>query len=454
VLDRVSGPLVDRRVADFRRSLGGDLIATAGVYRPLARPVGKKVEFINSPFELVLALRLGVAYGPARRIAEAIGAPRMLGDTVVDLLAAVDPGELAELRLTSSRAVRVRTPGEARRVAGALAELATTHAPAVAGRFASVDALLADARGERARAGAGELAAAVLLAGAGRIDEARTELAAAEPGRDPRAGRRSDARRLHWRLTRWLDAQEGNGEPPPPAPAGVPVPPLGEAWREVRRLARARRAALRVVRRGARRKSREQLRAELTAELARRTPEREPLWVERSVDRLVASPAQRVAAQLRGAAELRALLRGVRQALLGDEAALEAPHWLDPPARAVFSGPAGPGAHKSLVVLDAAADGDLERVHRALVAADGEVRVRSWLAWEPEPARETSVLAVHVGPYRVGALDGPATAAMTRLMDSAATRGELPVVEGTLYRRAGGGFLLELPLATAPPAPR
>jgi len=156
---------------------------------------------------------------------------------------------------------------------------------------------------------------------------------------------------------------------------------MSKLWQE----SRATSAAVDAVRRERVGKARAELRAMLERELAGRGVSPSPLWIDRTLDHLHDSPAEKRELLIKGR------VYHAIQRLIGSTASLEA-----------------------------------------------------WLDWDTD---EEGYLAVHIGERRVGTLDEAATIAYRAVMKAAGERDESPYTQARLAPRPRPGrYLVELRL--------
>lgn len=341
------GWVVDERVGDdegilaaLRKPLHGDFDATAEVSRGLGIP--------DRPPVRLTYVSVGVGYEPLRCLSWLLGEREMrnaLSEVAADF---GGPSDHAFLEIADE--------GDVPRVVEIVAAVVGDHGAAFAEPYASVDALLDDLQGERRVS---------LLAAAGRLEQARTELAAYVPGPEYAYDRGEHARFVR-QLTRWLDS----GADPALLPEGPPASRFARSepfsarglWHE----AQMRKEAVRQARRDESSLSRDQLRSRLHSELSQRDVSMSPLSVETNLDRMLASPGERRAQTGRALSSLARVGVGVIKALRGRSIPdLSLPEWLDPPARAAYRVPHSRDEWIA-VQLDRGARQWLDRAHAAL----------------------------------------------------------------------------------------
>jgi hypothetical protein len=394
--------------------------------------------WIEQP-ELSVSVRIGLELAPADRLIRFLG-PRAAttcltdSDTVLPrrghgppglsqltavesevraLVAAIDgPGQrfLAERDLTDEFIEYLRSAGEARQLLFAV--------PAVLGASGRREEALRLLEEQEARD-------SPLVQGAEYREYARRL----------RAWLRSGA--IVPRETDLTPAPPGTS-PPPDASLHQPVE-LGEVFENQRKV----REALAAVKGSSDGRTREFLRDLLVRELAARSLERDPLWLEQVLDGI--QHPEHVTENLDAMLEMSmSVLSGP---LEGDPAwPPDPPTWLLPPPRA-FLYDMPQGKRHVVVDLDDGARSWLERAFdtRTPGGADS-MPVDAWLAWDPEPRRASSLLAVHIGKHRVGTVPPELTAVYEPVMTDAESVKQLPRMLGDLGRLASGTFLLQIPL--------
>jgi hypothetical protein len=422
------GPLV----AAFRRPISPDFAATAEFVTTSFGPPGK------APCVEVVAT-VGVSFEPAYRLWPVV-CDRDTSDLTTEVGALLNPP--TDWGVSLSRAADA--PVAARDLVAPVLE----HALPYANRFADVDALIAENRSDPDEFGWQAEVVPLLLAAAGRSDEARRSLAGyLASGREEVAS--NQYRRFAYQLNRWLDA--GSALPAPPTgpvgsrptyePTASPLP----SFSEVRRTTHARRDAVEAVRHGSKGKDRDERREMLVAELAQRGLDVSPLAVETMLDRIDISGTTfgRIRQTGRGLKMLAGAGSGIGKLLRHGPVA--PPAWLQPPPRACY--PARTG-HRSwtAVELDKDAGAWLDRVFTASPnQLNSTVNVDAWVVWDPEPRIPRSRLAVHLGTERVGVLDPVTSERFEPVMKAAAARQELPCLRARLTSLGDRSYLLEVP---------
>jgi hypothetical protein len=294
---------------------------------------------------------------------------------------------------------------EIEEVEGAVDRLVTPvleHGVSWAKPFASVDALI------EVLSGRGEDTAEledipVVLAAAGRVEEARQAIARAL------AAHRSVAQEAYSqefvrKFVDWLDSgavvPDSPVLPPPHEPHVAGEFNLGNIWKQARELAENKRAALDAVRRNQSDRSRDELRQMLAAEFDARGITVSPRDLETQLDAIEATTASaKHNLRVDAAKRLFGIARGVAGAIRdrGDgESAL--PEWLRPPPDAAYSFSTG-FQQWCGVDLDAEQEARLERVVAATrPGIDGSHELEVWLS------NEGDRVDVYVGLDRIGTL--------------------------------------------------
>ena len=398
-------------VGAFRRAVANDFSATAGFYRT---SFGKALP----PLELTGTV--GVSYHRAYRLWPAVSDTER-SDATIELGDLLDVSDELIVTVTDSK--------DAVRAAEQLAGLVLEHALAWAQRYASFDALLEQSQADPECFESEIEEVPLLLAAAGRHDDARAALARYETsGREEVATRHY--KRFSYQLTRWLDA--GGVLPEPPGG------PVGERRHfdnqaptvaDIRREQRAWREAVDAVRRAGRGKNRDELRELLAAELAGRGLTEPPLTIEMQLDGLQAAtspPLERVRLGFRGLKGLVNVVGSVRKVMT--DSLPPTPQWLEPPARASYPVPTN---HRDWVEVDVdpTAAAWLDRVLAgAPIRTNDTVNLDAWLRWDSEPPTADTRIALHIGDERVGHLDSATDVLFRPEMTAAARREELPVI--------------------------
>jgi hypothetical protein len=399
---------------------------------------------------VVASARVGVSYERAYRLWAVVQQHPVWLDLWVDIGVLLDPPQdWFELLLSK--------PSKVAEVASTLTDLVLRYGESFARAHSSLDALIAAIRSDGTSfAGIGQ-EIAILLAAAGRYDEAQVALDDYRAGEDKSVHTRK-SREFAFRLQSWLNSEHSLPDPSSfdfrdeaAQPPGERAPHASDeerrkertALREARHAVHGRSAGL----------SRDEQRELLVAEYRARGVSQTPLEVEQALDSLELVPDGDLS-PLGKVRQARGILRslgeigsGIR-ALVRQERA-QPPDWLVPPERASYGGPSWRDRSPAVAIeLDAQAPVFLDRVFTALsphdrVPATPEV----WLDWDPDAATPESRIAAHIGQQRVGILQAAASDAYRSLMNTAAAHGELPSLNGRLGKVGGNpGFILELRL--------
>jgi hypothetical protein len=201
-------------------------------------------------------------------------------------------------------------------------------------------------------------------------------------------------------------------------------------WRAGRDAADQKKQVVRAVADAGHGKTRDQLRALFVDESARLGVPRDPIWVERALDELEWSPAERARQTALGL-----LIAGKGLTRLARSHGIpEAPAWMQPPPAASYH-VWGEHREKTPVAIDADATSWLDRV---LSSAPGHVEdllaiVDAWFDW-PAPEGERVSIAVYIGAHKVGVLDDLAAERFVAVMESARERNTKPRASATLAR--------------------
>jgi len=355
--------------------------------------------------------------------------------------------ELADLvDATPPLTAKVSTPSDVRRAVTLLARPVLAHAVEWAGRYATVDAVLDACQHDPIFADRQRMVVPVVLAAAGRHDEARSALASYFAVQDPRTEGR-EYRRFAYQLNRWLDS--GAELPPPPrGPVGEPLPFDPEApprkTREQREAERdAFRQAVDAVRHDGGHKTRDELRAMLQGEFtSREVVLDDPLELEMALDAVEAGDSRSARRRL-GFDLLKTVVGGIVQAVRSREAP-PIPTWLEPPPHAAHRVWLDPRRWVT-ITPDPGVEPFLQRVFDAIPTRIlDSVHVDAWLQQDPEPGAAGSRIGVQIGTHRVGTIKGTDQARYEPTMELAARRAEQPLVEARITRLRDGGWLLAL----------
>jgi hypothetical protein len=425
-------------LAEFIRPIGGGVVATVEI-----GCVGREPDRL--PVE-ISQVWVGVGYAPLQRLWPLLGELYRLS-LVWEPVWPPEDDEPSPREDEEEPSLAVSSAADAEAAVAQLTAVVLAQAPAVIEQHGTVEQLLDELRSDREDGSVDERTVA-LLAAAGRLDEARAELARYRPSTGSSQGDR-EARRFVHQITRYLDS---NGDPalipsqPPPSRyESLHRKPMAEIWRE----ARARDEAVKAVKRLGAGTGRADRRAALERELAARGLAQDPLWFERTLDRLAASPAEQAQQTVKALVELGRVglgaIKAIREQRLPD---LTTPGWLEPPDRAAYEIPSSGENPWAAVQLNADAGDWLDRVRAARPKLLGTtLNLEAWLDWE-DHGQPDQRLAVHIGAEPVGILDEHATEAFTAVMRAAAARGELPTTIARLTQRPNG-YLLEVQLPAA-----
>lgn len=427
------------RVATFRRQFADDFFASADY---LSDELGSLQDS-----ELAVRGFMGVSYEPAYRLWPLLCDIEQ-SDYEIHVSDFLGHSDMWDVRISGASGVP--------RAAETLATPILEHGVEWASQYTSVEALLEAIRSDPDWVYSESKVIPVILAGTGRLEEARSALETYVIS-DREEVHTKDYKNFAYRLNRWLDA------------GGVlpdrPTEPLGERYQrdpvsEEEHVQESRenydsylderqerQQAVEAVRAQSTGKDRNQLKEMLKAELADRGQVQvRPLYLENMLDRInppSLSLTKQVELGVRGllgiGAEFHRLFRR------GDHQQ-PAPEWMVPPGRAAYKAHRKWGSYVE-VRLDPSKVEFLERVFAAAPSREFNTvkDLDIWLTWDPESRTSHSQLAVHIGDQRVGDLE-PADVEIYRAdMDAAATREELPYVGAILTRRRFEPiFVLEL----------
>jgi hypothetical protein len=456
-----------------------------------ARPMGNDLPSFRHPiedgfaatveFELVglwqsgdppvkVAAEVGVDYEPAYCLAPLMLGRESYSEYDTELGELLDP--------PSDFVVTMSKTSDADDVARQLVEPILTHALDHARGHASVEDMVDAARTDPDFFDLEIEQVPLLLAAAGRHDEAREALARYQATGDWQVAE-PEYRRFARQLRLWMDA--GAVLPDPPTGPVRSTPAWSERSRpsfgDARAKSRARREAFDSVRHQAAGKTHDELRAMLREEYERRDLPVSQLAIEAAIDAIEVrqTPLGTFTATAQGIALVahqgwrltKAIVDLVKLMRSEDEPDLSErprrPSWLEPPEEAAY--PVGTDRHRDdwmTVELDRDAPGFLQRAHAALEPVLGRpaalspintVLLDAWLSWDTTPPIANSRLIVHVGEHTVGTLVPADAARLTPVMDAAAIRQELPQMKATLttFNRPPH-YLLEID-ASGLPAP-
>jgi hypothetical protein len=272
-----------------------------------------------------------------------------------------------------------------------------------------------------------------ILAAAGRFEEARAALddVAVEPERTDLVDRMlaTEHARTRYQLRRWIDSRGDESL------LAIEAPParVTSSVRETMSRSRALRDAVQAVRRASSTTmARAQNRMLLEDELERRGLDKEPLWIEVTLDKLHATPSDQLGSLRRLAGEGRRAATGIAKAIRDREIPdLSPPPWLDPPEPAYYKIPLDIPKRWVRVILDPDSGGWLEGVYEAITTALDSGTLDAWIDKD-----DASHVVVHLGSQRAGVVTYEHAERYTALLNAAAHRGELPIVAARLTRRA------------------
>jgi hypothetical protein len=394
-----------------------------------------------------VAAWVAVDYEPAYCLAPLVLGRESYSERDTDVGDLLEPP--VELTVTMSKA------SDAGDAARRLVEPIASHALDYVRAHASIEDMLDAARSDPEMMHQEVEQVPLLLAAAGRHDEARDALAGYQAtGEWPVT--EAEYRRFARQLTLWMDG--GGILPDPPTCPVRPTPDWSERARpsfgDVRQKSRARREAFDSVRAQAAGKSREELRAMLRDEYARRDVAVSQLAIEVSIEAIERrrTPLGTVTATVQGVAvvahqgwRLAKGIAGFVKLMRGGEVPDRAgrPEWLEPPDDAAYPVKGDRNRDDWMTVeLDDDAGGFLQRAHAAVGPLLGggpavlrpidTVLLDAWLSWDTSPHTVSSLLTVHVGDQRVGALAPADAERFAAVMDTAARRQEFPRMKATL----------------------
>jgi hypothetical protein len=224
----------------------------------------------------------------------------------------------------------------------------------------------------------------------------------------------------------------------------MPDPPWGDRpprdafeairgfWRVGREAADKKKQVVQAVRDAGHGKTRDQLRSLFEDELARSEIPPDPIWVERKLEELEWSSAERV----RQTAERLWLAGGTLTRMAQSRGIPEAPAWMRPPEDASYRA-WSPSREKASVDVDTGATAWLDR---ALTDAPGHVGdmialVDVWFDWDTD-AGEAGPVAVYLGEQRVGVLNPSATERFIPVIQAAREQNTKPRARAQLAKTA------------------
>jgi hypothetical protein len=390
-----------------------------------------------------VAAEVGVDYEPAYYLAPLVLGRESYSECETDLGDLLEPPE--ELVGSMSRV------SDADDAARRLVVPVVAHALDYARTHASIDDMVDAARAEPDMFHLEIEQVPLLLAVAGRHDEARDALTRYRATDEPEVAQ-PEYRRFARQLTLWMDA--GAVLPDPPTSPVRPIPDWPETRRpslgDTRQKSRARREAFDSVRRRAAGKTPDELRVMLREEYERRDLPVSQLGIEVAVDVIERrqTPLGTAAVTIQGVGMVanqgwrlaKVIANLVRGGDLPDRP--QRPAWLEPPDEAAY--PVNTNRERDdwmTVELDTDAAGFLKRAHAAVRPLLGDpailrpidtVLLPVWLSWDTTPPTASSRLTVYLGEHGVGALTPADAQRCAAVMDTAAQHHELPRMKATL----------------------
>ncbi len=391
--------------------------------------------------EYVADLVFGLSFEPLRRLSALLG--EQFATVQVDD-ASLSLGDDGEMRMA------VRSREEAAVVAAEIAAIIRNYDFTGIERGADLGVLLESSAAIREPHFA--LMVPAILAAAGRFEEAGAALddAAVEPERTDVVDRMlsTEHARTRYQLRRWIGSRGDESL------LAIEAPPerVTSSVREALSRSRALRDAVQTVRRASQTTmTRAQNRVLLEDELERRGLDKEPLWVEVTLDKLHASRSDQLGSVRRLASEGRRAAAGIAKAIRDREVPdLSSPAWLDPPEPAYYKIPFDIPKRWVRVFLEPDSRSWLEGVYEAITTALDSGTLDAWI--DRDELRPHQIV-VHLGSKRTGVVTGEHAERYKALLSAAAQRGELPVVAARITRRADEpeAHLLELAI---PPGSR
>jgi hypothetical protein len=197
---------------------------------------------------------------------------------------------------------------------------------------------------------------------------------------------------------------------------------VGRLWEIGREEAAKKRQVIDAVRLAREGKSREELRSDFETELARRHMPQDPIWLERTLDELEQSPADKI----RQNAQNLLLLGSTLGRLARSRGIPDPPDWMNPPEEASYYGPPLRG-DKVPVEIDRNASVWLDRALESAPGHVGDIQalVPVWFDWDTA-GEDTRCVKVHIGSTRVGALDRKSSESFSSVMKAAEEQGGKP----------------------------
>lgn len=390
-----------------------------------------------------VAAQVGVDYEPAYCLAPLVLGRESYSEWDTDLGDLLDPPEELVVPMSSE--------SDTDEVARRLVEPVLAHALDYVRTHASIDDMLDAARSDPDMFHLEIEQVPLLLAVAGRHDEARAALTRYR-ATDEWTVAQPKYRRFARQLTLWMDA--GAVLPDPPISPVRSTPDWTETPRpsfaDTRRRSRARREAFDSVRHRAAGKTPDELRVMLREEYGRRDLPVSQLGIEVAIDMIERRQTRlgTASATIQGVGMVanqgwrlaKVITNLVRGGDLPDRP--QRPAWLEPPDEATYPVETDRQRHDWMTVgLDADAAGFLQRAHAAVRPLLGDpailrpidtVLLVAWLSRDTTPPTDSSRLTVHLGEHKVGALAPADAQRWAAVMEAASKRQELPQMKATL----------------------
>lgn len=439
--DVVAGTLGEAVFGVFRRRLTEEFSFAAEFYSESLRHIGIR--------PIVVGCEFGVSYDKSYRLWPLVVGYSRPWDAALAEEELFGKGE--------ERRVIVHSPQD---IPVAISQLVAVsrRALAIGGGYASIDGLLALARSLEEDDDRAEVMA-VVLAAAGRTQEARVELDRYER---LRATTNASSRRFILRLSRWLESNGSMASRPSRDRRKRPkkareqasspgldrrmAPSNEQLRREQSERQEKRREAIDAVRRVKVGKSREQLADLYRAELHRRGLEFNPLLLEVAIDAICAETLSERREVARRAAH--AVVSGlVQMAKDLPKGAWPSPQSMKAPPNASYPVRWIPGRWIDLEP-DLAARPALDRLLSG--AGRGKVDqkavvVEAWLTWEASLSPDNAAIVVHIGSESVARIIPEDAVGYRDEMTRAAMEGELPALPARVTRNDDGTtYRLEL----------
>ncbi len=195
---------------------------------------------------------------------------------------------------------------------------------------------------------------------------------------------------------------------------------VGRLWEIGREAAEEKRQVARAVSRAMGDKTRDELRSDFEVELTRRGMRQDPIWIERELDELFQSRADRLRLNARNLL----LVGGALGRMARSRGFPEPPDWMKPPSDASYGGWLRRG-DKVRAIVDPTAT---RRLDRALADAPGHVGNVAALVpvWFDRETFDERSVGVYIGSARVGELDSASAERFVSVMEAAEQRGARP----------------------------